>query len=243
MWEIQQVKPKNLYENVVEQLKEIISSGNLKPGDKIPSVRSLSSSFNVGQSTIREALSVLKTIGLIEARHGEGTFIRNFDSSILNQSIPDYLLITKEDIINLLDVRKILEKGTVAFAAQRRTTEDLIKIETAINQMESDLTSVIIGGEADWAFHFAIAEASQNKILISLMEHLSTTMQKAMKFIRDKYYVSPSMPEKLLAEHRGIFLAIKEQNVAQAEELILAHLVSGQDLISFDRYEDIVEEN
>ncbi|MEH7235038.1 FadR/GntR family transcriptional regulator [Bacillus sp. JJ1562] len=240
MWEFQQVKQRNLYEDVVEQLKEIITNGDLKPGDKIPSVRSLSSSFNVGQSTIREALSVLKTIGLIETRHGEGTFIRNFDSSILNQSIPDYLLITKDDIINLLDVRKILEKGTVAFAAQRRTTEDLKKIETAINQMESGLTSVIIGGEADWAFHYAIAEASHNKILKSLMEHLSVTMQKEMKFIRD---VSPSMPEKLLAEHRAIFLAIKEQNVAKAEELMFEHLVSGQDLISFGRDDDLLEEN
>ncbi|MCH6264516.1 FadR/GntR family transcriptional regulator [Neobacillus citreus] len=241
MWEIQQVKPRNLYEDVVEQLKEIISNGDLKPGDKIPSVRSLSSSFNVGQSTIREALSVLKTIGLIETRHGEGTFIRNFDSSILNQSIPDYLLITKEDITNLLDVRKILEKGTVAFAAQRRTAEDLKKIETAINKMESDLTSINIGGEADWAFHFAIAEASQNKILISLMEQLSNIMQKALRAIRDKFYVSPDMPEKLLAEHREIFLAIKEQNVTKAEERIVAHLVSAQEL--FDQYDEMVEEN
>ena len=235
MWEVQKVQSRKMYEDVVEQLKEIISNGNLKPGDKLPSVRELSQSFNVGQSTIREALSVLKTVGLIETRQGEGTFIRHFDPSILNQSIPDYLLVSKEDIIDLLDVRKMLERGSVALAAQRRTDEDLKKIKNVITQMESDLTSDTFGEEADWAFHFAIAEASCNKILISLMEQLSTTMRKALKASRSRLYTTPGMPERLLAEHRNIYQAIQEQHVTKAEERMIAHLVGVQEqILSFD---------
>lgn len=242
MWEVQKVQSRKMSEDVVQQLKDIITKENLKPGDKLPSVQILAKSFNVGQSTIREALSVLKTIGLIETRHGEGTFIRHFDASILNQSIPDYLYVLKEDIIDLLDVRKMLERGAVALAAQRRTWEDLHKIESAILQMESDLTSGTIGEEADWSFHFAIAEASRNKILISLMEQLSSTMRKALKASRSRLYNTPGMPEKLLSEHRDIYQAIQEQHVTKAEESMMTHLIGVQEHILSSDSNELEEE-
>ncbi|PWA13074.1 GntR family transcriptional regulator [Pueribacillus theae] len=228
MFEVEQVQSRKMYEDVVEQLKKNILEGNLKPGDKLPSVRALSTSFRVGQSTIREALSVLKTIGLIETRQGEGTFIRHYDSTILNQSISDTLFVTKEEIIDLLDVRKTLERGTVSLAAERRTADDLRKIESIINEMEKELTSDHFGEEADWAFHFAIAEASRNRIMISLMEELSIKVKQALKASRFRMYATPGMPEKLLQEHRGIFEAIREQNGTLAEERMLAHLIGVQ---------------
>lgn len=231
MWEIQQVKSRNMSENVVEQLKKNITEGGLKPGDQLPSVRSLADSFKVGQSTIREALSALRIIGLIEIKQGEGTFIRTLDPAIFNQSLPDFLLVTKKDIIDLLDVRKMLERGTVALAAERRTTEDLLKIESAINEMERDLSSDTFGEEADWAFHYAIAEASRNAIMLSLMKQLSATIKKVLKASRFRMYADSATPAKLLAEHQDIFLSIKAQNIPQAEERMLAHLSGVQEQV------------
>lgn len=227
-------------EDVAEQIKKIIVEGSLKPGDKLPSVRSLSESFQVGQSTVREAYSSLKAIGLIETRQGEGTFIRNFNPAMLHQSISEFLLINKEDIIDLLDVRKMLERGTVALAAKRRTDEDLRKIESVLKQMESDLDSDSFGEEADWSFHFAIAEASQNRIVISLMEELSTKIKSSLKASRFQMYATPGMPEKLLAEHRDIFLAIKKQRVEQAERSMVEHLTGVQEqLIATNLFDDV----
>ncbi len=229
MWEIEQIQTKKMSEDVAEQIKNIISEGELQPGDRLPSVRSLSESFQVGQSTIREAFSALKTIGLIETRQGEGTFVRNYDSVSLHQPIADYIFLRKEDIIDLLDVRKMLERGTVALAAKRRTNADLLKIEKAIEQMKQDLSSKNFGEEADWAFHFAVAEASKNQIVISLMEELSAKIKKALKASRTRLYEMREMPEKLLNEHRNIFLAIQEKNVELAEKRMVAHLLGVQE--------------
>lgn len=230
-------------EDVAEQIKKNISEGALKPGDKLPSVRSLSESFQVGQSTIREAFSALKTIGLIETRQGEGTFVRNYNPALLHQPISDFLLFSKEDIIDLLDVRKMLERGTVALAAKRRTDEDLREIANVLEQMENDLYSDNFGEEADWAFHFAISKASRNRIVISLIEELSTKIKSSLKASRLQMYVTPGMPERLLAEHRNIFLAIEKQQVEQAEKRMVDHLSCVQEYLIATNLFEIEEEN
>lgn len=229
MMRVEQVRTRKMSEDVAEQIKKIISDGSLKPGDKLPSLRSLSESFNVGQSTIREAFSALKTIGLIETRQGEGTFVREHHPMTLHEPISDFLLINKEDIIDLLDVRKMLERGTVALAAKRRTEEDLFTMGRVLEQMGHDLHSDSFGEEADWAFHFAIAEASRNNIVISLMEELSSKIKSGLKASRLQMYVTPGMPERLLAEHRKIFHAIERQDVHEAEKSMVNHLVGVQE--------------
>lgn len=218
-------------EEVAEQIKKNIAEGILKPGDKLPSVRLLSESFQVGQSTIREAFSVLKTIGLIETRQGEGTFVRNYKPAMLHQPISDFLLLSKADIIDLLDVRKILERGTAALAATRRTDQDLQEMANLITEMEMDLQRDNFGEETDWKFHFAIAKASHNPILISLIEELSTKIKKALKASRLQMYVTPGMPESLLVQHRNIYMAIERQEVEQAEQLMVEHLTGVQEYI------------
>ena len=88
---IKQVKPKKIYEIVAEQLTEMIVSGKVKPGDRLSSVQQLAEDFNVGRSAIREALSALKTMGYIEIRQGEGTFVKKVDIDVANQMIPQVL--------------------------------------------------------------------------------------------------------------------------------------------------------
>lgn len=177
MFSFEQVQAKKMSEDVAEQIKKIIAEGKLKPGDKLPSVRSLAESFQVGQSTIREAFSSLKALGLIETKQGEGTFVCDYNPVTIHQPLSEFLLVRKDDIIDLLDVRKILERGSVALAAKRRTDEDLKKMEQVLIQMENDLDSDTYGEEADWSFHFAIAKASRNKIVVSLMEELSVKIK------------------------------------------------------------------
>lgn len=218
-------------EEVAEQIKKNIASGILKPGDKLPSVRLLSESFQVGQSTIREAFSILKTIGLIETRQGEGTFVREYHPAMLHQPISDFLLFSKRDIIDLLDVRKILERGTVALAAARRNKQDLEEMAQIIKEMELDLHSDNFGETADWKFHFAIAKASRNRILISLIEELSVKIKKGLKASRMQMYLTPGMPERLLAEHRSIFMAIERQAIKEAERKMVDHLTGVQEYI------------
>ncbi|MBJ3792362.1 FadR family transcriptional regulator, partial [Bacillus sp. OA1] len=123
--EYKSIKPKKIYEEVSEAILTMIKNGTLKPGDKLLPVHQLAEQFQVGRSAVREALSALRAMGLIEMKQGEGTYVKNFDSSSLTKSLNNRLLMKKEDILNLLEVRKVLEVGAVRVAAAKRTEDNL----------------------------------------------------------------------------------------------------------------------
>ncbi|UZW66815.1 GntR family transcriptional regulator [Priestia flexa] len=147
------VRGKKAYEEVAETLIELIKAGDLKPGDKLESVEKLAKSFDVGTSTIREALSGLRTMGLVVARHGEGTFVNNFDPSKFQLPVNIAFLMKIEDIKELYKVREILELGTVAQAAAVHEEEDLLALEKALIVMENASGNEELASSADLDFH------------------------------------------------------------------------------------------
>lgn len=114
----------------------MIKNGTLKPGDKLLPVHQLAEQFQVGRSAVREALSALRAMGLIEMKQGEGTYVKNFDSSALTKPLNNMLLMKKEDILDLLEVRKVLEVGAVRAAAVKRTEDNLKNMKHWLDEME-----------------------------------------------------------------------------------------------------------
>jgi GntR family transcriptional regulator, transcriptional repressor for pyruvate dehydrogenase complex len=223
--EYKQIKPKKIYEEVAEAIFEMIKTGVLKPGDKLDSVQQLAENFNVGRAAIREALSALRAMGLIEMKQGEGTYVREFDPTMLSLPISLAVLMNKEDIAHLLEVRKLLEVGAAGIAARKRTEKDLQSMEHALNQMREGLGDEELGEKADFLFHLAIAAASQNPILVSLMNNVSGMMAETMHETRRIWLFSKqATSEQLLEEHIRIFEAIKEQNSELAQERMREHL-------------------
>ena len=117
----------------------MIKNGTLKPGDKLLPVHQLAEQFQVGRSAVREALSALRAMGLIEMKQGEGTYVKNFDSSSLTKSLNNRLLMKKEDILNLLEVRKVLEVGAVRVAAAKRTEDNLQNMKHWLDEMAKSI--------------------------------------------------------------------------------------------------------
>lgn len=221
----QPFKVKKTYEEVADYLKEQILSGVYAPGDRLPSLRELGESFGVGQSTIREAISSLKAIGLLTIQQGGGTFVTPYNPKELLSTFEKIQPATKKDIISLLEVRKIIETGIVRLAAERAEPEDLANIKKALDEMEQALINNELGDEADWKFHYSLAAASHNSILKSLMQSLSETMGKVLKACRQKLYETEGTPERLLAEHQNIYEAIANKDPKRAEEAMLYHLI------------------
>jgi GntR family transcriptional repressor for pyruvate dehydrogenase complex len=138
----------------------------------------------------------------------------------------------KEDIWHLLEVRKLLEAGAASLAAQKRTDHDLIAMEQALRDMKEGIGNDELGEKADLAFHMAVAAASHNPILVSLMNSVSEMMVEAMRETRRIWLFSKqTTTEKLLHDHTEIFEAIKEGNAEAAQERMLQHLTNVENVL------------
>ncbi|MFD3447484.1 FadR/GntR family transcriptional regulator [Microbacteriaceae bacterium 4G12] len=222
-----------MYEEVSEAILTMIKNGSLKPGDKLLPVHQLAEEFQVGRSAVREALSALRAMGLIEMRQGEGTYVRNFDASAITTSLNTTLLMKQEDIVNLLEVRKVLEVGAVQVAAVRRTDKDLLEIKRALDEMKSGLGDEDAGEQADFRFHMAIAKASHNGILIEMMNHVAEMIAKTIgETRRIILYGEQTTAERLAEEHQVIYEAIVNQDGATAEKAIFEHLTRVENMLT-----------
>ncbi|MGG1678944.1 FadR/GntR family transcriptional regulator [Neobacillus sp. NRS-1170] len=226
------IKPKKIYEEVAEAIYEMIRTGQLKPGDKLDSVQQLAENFQVGRSAIREALTSLRAMGLIEMKQGEGTYINEFESDQITFPLSTAILMNKDDITHLLEVRKIIEVGTAGAAAKKRTDHHLKNMVSALKDMNEAQGNEELGEKADLQFHLSIAEASQNPLLLSLMNHVSDLMGETMKETRRVWlYSKQTTLERLYEEHVAIYEAIRDENEDRAKQSMLKHLENVEEIL------------
>lgn len=222
--ELQPIKTRKIYEEIVEQIRKLVTSGELKPGDRLPSERDLAEHLQVSRASVREALSALQMLGLLDARSGEGTYIREVNIESLVAPLAWALYMEKDTVFELLEVRKIFEVQAVALAAERANSEDCQEMEDALHKMYQDLQTENLGEQADHQFHFAIVRATHNKIFIHLMSVLSDTMERTLKVSRNKLYDGRDVPRRLYEEHVLIYKAIQSKEISRASELMYSHL-------------------
>lgn len=220
--EISKITAQKIHEKIAEQIRGHIVSGQLRPGDKLPSTRELAEKFQVGRSTIREALSGLKAMGLVESHQGEGSYVRREEVSM-----PDLqsLLLNRDTILELLEARKALEVANVALAAEKRSDSDLAAFERILATMRDNLGNEEEGERADMAFHLTLAGATNNSIMTRLLATISAQMETAIRETRRlQMYASRSVSEQLWREHEEIFDAIRQRDAALAQEKMKQHL-------------------
>ncbi|MCL4385386.1 MAG: FadR family transcriptional regulator, partial [Cyanobacteria bacterium] len=153
-------------EGVLKRIIELIRKGDLKPGDKLPSIQIFSEKMRVGASSVREALKQLQIIGLVTIKQGEGTFISDKASPAYISNNIGYLLdMKKPDILYCLEIRKIIEKGAVALAAERASESDINKLGDSIQRMKGVIDNPKEFALENINFHLTIVEASKNPIL------------------------------------------------------------------------------
>lgn len=228
------IKQKKISGEIVDQIKEFIIDGRLKPGDKLFSERELAERLQVSRPSVREALTALEMMGLVEIRPGEGTFLKTITSGDLIEPLSLSLLMGKDSYEDILEVRRILEVSCARLAAQRRTEEQLAGMEKALEQMEKDIANHVLGEAADMSFHFHVALATNNSLLIRLMNTISESIHENLKENRIILFSTPGTPERLLREHRAVYQAIKEKAPKQAEDFMSRHLELVQEEMNID---------
>ena len=222
----EKIPSKKVSDIVAEKIEDWIRSGNVQPGEKLPSVRELCDMFDVGRSAVRDALTTLKGRGLVTVKQGEGTFVCHLDTS---QLLPDILLVTDRDIHQLYQVRKILEVGIVEMAAQHATKEQRATMKSALEELAQAKT--LKGWEADYRFHQAIAEASGNHILLELMETVSSTIKKGIMDCHRIILSDPTLQKEIADQHIAIYEAIEAGDSVSAREAMYSHLIDVEKLL------------
>ncbi len=225
------IKTKRLYEEIVEQIKQLITDGSLKPGDKLLSERELAEQFQVSRASVREAIRTLEMLGVIDIRPGEGTFIRGIDTVDIIRPLAMFLALERSSLLDMFEMRRIFEIGTVSLAAERATQEELDQIEAMLEMMRERLNVLDPekGEEYDTAFHYAVAEATHNSLLTKLFKTVSEEFAKANSVARRQLYRDNIQnAQKLIDQHSEILEAIRSRSPKRASAAMLAHLIFAE---------------
>jgi GntR family transcriptional regulator, transcriptional repressor for pyruvate dehydrogenase complex len=224
-----------LGEIVSERLGEWISERQLKPGDRLPSEPELAAHFGVARTVIREALSKLKTLGIIEVFQGKGAFVASLPVELLFMRVrrlgANYL---NEN--HLWEVRELLELRAIELASDLRTRDDLIALEAALQDPEATAT---VENER---FHHALAHASQNPLLEQLIAEL---VKLGTPFLVQWHADDKSRASKMHADHKAMLEAVQARDGAKARMLMQTHLRNAvaHDAVSNDKDKDEVQPN
>ena len=208
----------------MEQIRNLIKEGKLKPGDKLPPEQMLAKNFGTSRPSVREALSALEILGITESRGGKGNFIKDTPwSPIFEQEVMK--LEEEESPFELLEARKALEIEIAGLAAKKASLEDINVIYESLHNMEKALGNIPKMMELDREFHINIARAAHNSLLFSMMTYMSNLLkEKLWVNMKEKTWNLPGYPQKYLKEHNEIFNAIKNKDSKNARKQISHHL-------------------
>ncbi len=205
---------------IITKIQELINYKNLEPGDKLPSERMLAEKFGVSRSNLREAIQKLEFYGLLISKPQSGTFVAKIGQVAMNGMIDDILRLEDADFRSLVETRILLELKTVRLAATRRTEKDLKNMEEALLAYKKKVLNGEDAVQEDLLFHLAIAEASGNSTMNTLM--LLITPEIITNF--EKHHVCDQNQAFLgIQEHKDIYEAIKKGDTKLAKETMKAH--------------------
>jgi GntR family transcriptional regulator, transcriptional repressor for pyruvate dehydrogenase complex len=213
-------------DEAIEKLRAMIISGELRPGQRLPREADLATSLGLSRSSLREAVRALSLVRILDVRQGDGTYV----SSLASDSLLDALNFIIEfhhdaSVLELLEVRRILEPAASARAALRIRTEATAELEEILNRAtaESPVEELVA---ADVQFHRAIALAAGNSVLASLIESLSGPTQRARVW---RGMTQEGALQRTLDEHRAIFDAIARHDAEMACTWATVHIAGVEE--------------
>lgn len=223
-------RSRGLVDEIVETLAASIREGQLKRGEKLPTESEIMARFDVSRTVVREALSKLQASGLVETRHGIGTFVLQLPETS-NFKITAESFATVADVISVLELRISLETEAAGLAAKRRTPENLAILEAALQAFADAISVDSDAVPSDFQFHMEVARATGNRHFADLMTYLGT-----MIIPRTRINTTHSAPEGRLnylqrvhGEHESIYNAIRDQDAEAARAAMRTHLSNSRE--------------
>ena len=212
-----------LSDQVAEQLAAEIRRGGLAPGDKLPTEARLVEQFGVSRTVVREAVSRLKSLGMVDSRQGSGVFVQASASFAPLNFEPRHAA-SQQAVVQMVEVRRALEAEVAALAAQRRSAANMRRNHAAVKALDAAVQRGGDGVREDVQFHRAIADAAGNPFLIQTLEYLGQFLHGATQVTRANEARRLDFAQQVRGEHAAIVQAVEAGDAEAARQAAAGHM-------------------
>jgi len=210
-----------LTDEAIEKIKQMILSGRVRPGEKLPREADLAAELGLSRNSLREAVKALSLINVLDVRQGDGTYATSLAPSLLLEALSFIVDFHRDDtVLEFLEVRRILEPAATALAALRMKEGDMAELERILDSVDVD-SPVDHFVAADLEFHKKIALGSGNSVLASLVDNMSMPTARARVW---RGMTEPHALERTLGEHHAIYQAIVNRDPDLARSWAAVHI-------------------
>jgi len=214
------IKKTRVHEEIADRIRQLILDRALPPGRPMPSERVLARRFGVSRGSVRDALRTLEVLGLLEMRHGQGTFPRELSVDRLVTPLSSVLTYQRDLQSELMDVRRMFEPAVARVAATRITDDDLAALREVLDRQRRKVAAGRSAIDEDTAFHAALARATHNRIAVRLMETLNDLLMESRRLtLRQK-----GRPQRSFEGHEAIVQAVERRDPDAAERAMHEHI-------------------
>lgn len=218
---------RRLYQQIVSQIQELIVSGELEPGDKLPTEQQLTEQFGVSRTVVREAVKALAEKELLRVKHGKGVYVVAPSEETLQESMLLLFRASKRPLHALLEAREILEVEIAGLAAARATHEDKQSLREALRHEATLLDRPGEYVEQDLKFHELLAQATQNEVLSILLNALGELLRESRRVTIE----APGVARLSWQGHQRIYEAVRDSDKEAAREAMRRHLTMVRDTL------------
>jgi len=214
------IKKIRVHEEIADRIRRLILERTLPPGRPLPSERLFAQRFGVSRGSVRDALRTLEVLGLLEMRHGQGTFPRELSVDRLVSPLSSVLTYRRDLQTELMDVRRMFEPAVARVAATRVTDDDVADLQRVLERQRRKLAAGQSTIVEDTAFHAALARATHNRVAVRLMETLNDLLIESRKqTLRQK-----GRPQRSFEGHEAIVNAVRRRDPEAAENAMHQHI-------------------
>lgn len=224
--EFESIRRNRIYEEIARQIEKMITE-KMKAGDRLPPERQLAEIFGVSRSSIRDAIRTLEMSGLVEARQGVGTVVREHSADAVMNPLTQVLAQKRKLVGELLDVRKMIEPPLAARAAVQATSDEVAEMDAILQRREEKMRGGELAIEEDNEFHYAIALAADNSVVLKVLDVLMDLLRET----RERSLQVQGRPERSMADHRDILDAIRRQDAVGAEAAMRRHIEAVEKMV------------
>lgn len=220
------VKKQRLYKEIIQSLMEYIEKNELNPGERLPSERNLAELLAVSRTTVKEAISVLEANGIVHIRQGVGIFLTASDTDQLQKDVHEILGNQKGRFLELIELRQSIEGDAAYYAAKRITESQKEKLTIYYQKLALVEQAGEAGIQEDLQFHMAIAEASNNALMVEMMRLISQRVEVFLIQNRPETLEEVEQIQQVMNEHNLIYNSIMNGAPEQAKQAMWSHLQS-----------------